>query len=65
MKQSRLNSKPFWVAMVALVGFILGNWGLYEAMGLTSESFQTLADLILAVAISLGVFNNPSDPVNW
>ena len=65
MKQSRLNSKVFWVAAVALIGFILGNWGLYDTIGLTSESFQTLADLIFAVGLAVGIFNNPSDAENW
>lgn len=65
MKQSRLQSKPFWTAVVALIGFILGNWGLYDYIGLNVESFQTLADLIFAAAIAVGVFNNPNDAENW
>lgn len=65
MKQSRLNSRVFWVAAVALLAFILGNWGLYDYIGLTAESFQKFADAILAVCVALGVFNNPNDAENW
>lgn len=65
MKQSRLQSKPFWVAVVALVAFVLGNWGLYDAIGLTSESFKTLTDLLFSVAVAVGIFNNPNDAENW
>lgn len=53
------------MAVVALIGFVLGNWGLYDYIGLNPESFQTLADLIFAAAIAVGVFNNPNDAENW
>lgn len=63
--QDRLRSKFLWLAVIALVAFILGNWGLYEAIGLNAESFQTFADLILGVFIALGIINNPTDAQNW
>lgn len=63
--QNRLKSKVLWLAMFALVGFILGNWGLFELLGLTSETFNTLTELILAVLIGLGVVNNPTDQAKW
>lgn len=63
--QNRLKSKVLWLAMFALVGFILGNWGLFELLGLTSETFNTLTELVLAVLIGLGVVNNPTDQAKW
>jgi uncharacterized membrane protein len=59
MKQNRVNSWLLWTALVALVGFLLGNYGLYDLIGLTGESYQTLCNLTLAVLIALGVINNP------
>ena len=65
MKQSRLNSKVFWTSCVALIAFVLGQWGLYDAIGMTSESFQGLANAIFAVLTAVGIFNNPNDAENW
>jgi uncharacterized membrane protein len=65
MTQNRLRSKPAWIAIAALIGFILGNYGLYDTIGLTDESYKVLVDLILAVAAAVGVWNNPTDAENW
>lgn len=61
MEQNRLKSKTLWVAVAALIAFLLGNYGLYEAIGLNEETFQELVNLILVVAISLGILNNPTE----
>jgi len=63
--QSRLRSKYLWVAIFALVAFILGNYGLYDAIGMTNESFQTFVDMLLNIAVLVGIINNPTDSVNW
>lgn len=63
--QNRLKSKVLWVAVAALIAFILGNYGLYEAIGLDEESFQHMVELILAVAIAFGIINNPEDKENF
>ena len=59
--QNRLRSKVAWVAVASLVGFLLGNYGLYDAIGLTNETFQQLVNLLFAVLAAFGVFNNPTD----
>ena len=41
MTQNRWKSKAAWVAMFALVGFLLGNWGLFEKIGLTDDGLTT------------------------
>lgn len=63
-KQSRWSSPVLWAAIIALIGFILGNWGLYNALGLTNESFQQMCNYILGVLIAFGVINNPTDKKN-
>lgn len=60
MEQSRWKSKAAWVALLALVGFALGNWGLFEAIGLTNDGWQTMVELILTALAAFGVFNNPT-----
>ena len=47
--------------MVALIGFILGNFGLYQYIGLTNETFNEFSTLIFAVLVGLGIYNNPND----
>jgi len=61
MKQSRLKSKAAWVAIAAIISFVLGNYGLYDALGLTAESFQTLLNLIFMALAAFGVWNNPTE----
>ena len=59
--QARWKSKAAWMAVLALVGFILGNWGFYEKIGMTDEAFQQMCDLLLAALAAFGIFNNPTD----
>jgi uncharacterized membrane protein len=61
MTQSRWKSKVLWTTLIALIVLVGGNYGLWDAIGMTSETFQAAADLILAAAITLGLINNPSD----
>ncbi|HYE12264.1 MAG TPA: holin [Patescibacteria group bacterium] len=63
--QNRFKSKVGWLAIAALVGFILGNYGLYDVVGLTNESYQMLVDLIFAMLTAFGVWNNPADKDNF
>lgn len=63
--QNRFRSKAAWVAVAAIIGFVLGNWGLFEVIGLTDETWKTLVDLILAALAAFGVFNNPTDAQNF
>jgi len=59
--QNRLKSKVAWLAVASLIGFILGNYGLYDAIGLTNETFQQLINLLFACLTAFGVFNNPTE----
>lgn len=59
--QNRLKSKAAWVAVFALIGFILGNWGLFDVIGLTNETWQQLVELLLAALAAFGIFNNPTE----
>ena len=65
MKQSRFKSKAAWIAIAAVVGFILGNYGLYDAIGLTNESYQLLVDLILAAIGAFGIWNDPTNKTGF
>lgn len=60
-KQNRFASKTAWVAVAALVLFILKNYGLLAPLGLTEEAYKQLFDLVMAVLVAFGVFNNPTN----
>jgi len=59
--QKRYDSKVAWGATLALVFFIMKNYGLFSVVGLTPDSFKELSDLILALLVTLGIFNNPTN----
>jgi len=63
--QNRFRSKIAWIAVASLIGFILGNYGLYDAVGLTNETYQQLVNLLFACLTTFGVFNNPTDENNF
>ena len=63
--QSRWRSKYVWIGLFSIVAFVLGNYGLYDAIGMTSEALQTLFNLILSFLISVGVVNNGSFKDKW
>ncbi len=56
--QPKWKSKYFWAAIVSVIAFILGNWGLYDAIGLTSETFQRMCDLVFTAITALGIWND-------
>lgn len=57
--QSRWRSPVAWSAVVALILFLLKNYGLLGFIGLTEESFKELTALIFAVLSAFAFFNNP------
>ena len=59
-KQNRFKSKAAWVAVAALMLFILKNYGLLASVGLTENSFKELTNLMLAVISAFGIFNDPT-----
>ena len=61
MAQSRWKSKVLWTTVIALIVLVGGNYGLWDAIGMTSEVFQQAANLVLTIAVALGLVNNPTD----
>jgi len=65
MKQNRWKSKIVWTTVIALIVLLGGNYGLWDAIGMTSDVFQTAANLILTIAVAVGIVNNPTDKESW
>lgn len=58
---NRLKSKTVWVTFIALIMLLGGNYGLWDAIGMTAETFQTAANLVLTILVGIGILNNPTD----
>lgn len=49
-----------WVSIFSLIGLVLGNYGLFDRLGLTSETYKAIIDGILAILVTAGIISNPS-----
>jgi len=63
--QSRWRSPVVWTSIFAILAFVLGNWGLYDVIGITEAGMAQLFNLVLAAMISIGILNNPTDKTGW
>lgn len=52
----RFKNYVLWVAVAGLIGFVLQLAGV----PLAPEDYQTLVNYVFAIAIALGLVNNPS-----
>ena len=62
MKQNRLRSKVVWAGLVSLLMIIMGNYGLYDLIGMKSDVFQAVTNSVLTLLVGFGVLNNGTDP---
>jgi uncharacterized membrane protein len=60
--QNRWKSKIVWAAILATLLTLLGNLGLYDAIGITQDVLQHVIDAVLAALVAFGVLNNPTNP---
>jgi uncharacterized membrane protein len=58
--QSRFRSKVAWMAIIALITFIVKNFLKIEI-----PNFDEFWTLVMAVLVALGVFNNPTNKDNY
>ncbi|ERI91002.1 hypothetical protein HMPREF1982_03564 [Clostridiales bacterium oral taxon 876 str. F0540] len=56
----RFKNYGLWVSVFALIGLILGNYGLYSKLGLNADSYKQIVDAILTVFVMAGIVNNPT-----
>jgi uncharacterized membrane protein len=63
--KERLKSPVLWTSIASLVIILMGNYGLWDYIGMSEGVFRETINGILAVAVALGVVNNPTDWENW
>ncbi|MFA6718290.1 MAG: phage holin [Prevotella sp.] len=58
--QSRWKSAVMWAAIVAQVVGVIGLLGLWDKLGMTSDTLQGVATAVITVLTLIGVLNNPT-----
>jgi uncharacterized membrane protein len=58
---SRLKSPIVLGNIMALILFIMKNYGLLSPIGLTEDSYNELTGIIMTILIGFGVLNNPTN----
>ena len=62
--QNRLKSKVLWVTLSSALLLLLGEWGLYETIGIKQDTIQKSIDFVLLCLTSFGIINNPTNKEN-
>lgn len=63
--QPRYRSMAAWASLLALLGLILGTFGIYDRIGIDDTQFQTICDMLLAALVAFGILNNPTDKASF
>ena len=58
--QPRYRSKAAWASLFALIGLLLGTFGVYELIGISGTQYETIADTLLSCMVAFGILNNPT-----
>lgn len=61
MDQNRLKSPIVWTSFFTGLLAILGEWGLYEKVGIDKEVIQHTITFIISSFIMFSVLNNPTN----
>ena len=59
--KERLKSWAVWVSVLGAVGVILNSLGVFEKMGIDSETFNVIVNAVGTILITFGILNNPTD----
>lgn len=60
-KQSRFRSKAAWASLLALLGLLLGTFGVYEVLGISGTQYEKISEMLLSTMVAFGILNNPTD----
>lgn len=60
-KQNRFKSWALWLSVLGALGVILNSIGAFEQMGITSDVFDAIVNLVGTILIGFGIVNNPTN----
>ncbi len=58
--QPRYRSVAAWASLLALVGLLLGTFGVYEKIGISGTQYETISEMLLSCMVAFGILNNPT-----
>lgn len=61
MTQSRWKSKASWLTVLPVILLLGDTYGLWNIIGMNSDTFTKVFTGILGVLCAFGVFNNPTE----
>ncbi|MGI5971189.1 MAG: hypothetical protein ACOX7P_05640 [Oscillospiraceae bacterium] len=61
MVQSRWKSKVMWAAVFAQAVSIFGLLGLWDKIGITSDTFEGIVTALLEILVLFGILNSPTN----
>ena len=59
LDQKKWQSGVLWATLTTALLVLLGDWGLYDLIGIQQELFQKSITFVLMVLTMFGVINNP------
>ena len=59
--QNRFKSPVLWSSIITALLLLLGEWNLYDILGIKEELARHTFDFILLVLTLFGVINNPNN----
>ena len=58
--KERLKSWAVWLSVLGAVGVILNSTGVFDKIGITSQSFDVIVNAVGTILIGFGILNNPT-----
>ena len=59
--KERLKSWAVWLSVFGALGVILNSLGVFEKIGITSQTFDIIVNAAGSILIAFGILNNPTD----
>ena len=63
--QPRWRSLPMWTAIASQAFVMFGLLGLWDRIGMTSDTAQGVVTAVLEILTLVGVLNNPTSKTSW
>lgn len=58
--KERLKSWAVWLSVLGAVGVILNSTGVFDKLGITSQTFDVIVNAVGSILIAFGILNNPT-----
>lgn len=63
--QPRWKSWALWLSVLGALGVIFSSLGVFEKIGISSDTFETVVNAIGTILIAFGIVNNPTDKTHF